>query len=76
MNNNNSEVIAVSILVINTENVVSYRPPKTKLNYFNGILANVEEILKELEKPEPIVDFNFHFNQWQERGTKCGWVQI
>lgn len=46
---NYCELIAVSIPAINTINIVSYRPQKTKLNDFNETFAEVEEILRARE---------------------------
>lgn len=62
-----------------TINILSYRPLKRKLNYFNEISSEVEVILKAPEKPERIVmwtgDFKFHFVKWQERGAEF-WVHM
>lgn len=36
-------------------NIVTYRPTKTQQEEFSIIISEVEEILKNLKKPEPTV---------------------
>lgn len=51
----------MNIPVINTINVMTYRPSNTRLSEFNNIPLKIEEILKGLDKSEPIVKWTGDF---------------
>ena len=69
MSNGTCEMMAINIPDIQTVNIVVYRPPGTKSQEFNPILNKIQEIFKNLEKPDPTVilsgDFNFPFVKWK-----------
>ena len=75
---NKCEMVAIKIPEIQTINIVVYRPPGTKFNEFNVILKKLQEMFKELEKPEPTIilsgDFNFPFVKWSRlENNSCTW---
>ena len=63
-------MVAVRIPSLNLINIVTYRPPHTKINDFNPLIAKIREILSSLERPDPTIvwtgDFNFPFVEWKE----------
>ena len=67
---NKCEMVAVKIPSLNLVNIVIYRPPHTKINDFNPLIAKIREILNSLERPDPTIvwtgDFNFPFVEWKE----------
>ena len=69
MSNGKCEVVAVEMPDIQTLNIVVYRPPDTKSHEFNPILSEIQNILQNLEKPEPTIilsgDLNFPFVKWK-----------
>ena len=66
------EMVAVNISTLNITNIVIYRPPHTRMNDFSPILDELENLLKNMGKPNPVVilsgDFNFPFVEWLESG--------
>ena len=78
MSNGKCEVVAVEMPDIQTLNIVVYRPPDTKSHEFNPILSEIQNILKNLEKPEPTIilsgDLNFPFVKWKRLpDNSCSW---
>ena len=69
MNIGKCEMIAIEIIPLNTINIVIYRPPKTIGEEFNQILNKMEDIFRNMSKPEPTIiltgDFNFPFINWK-----------
>ena len=67
---NKCEMVAIKVLSLNLVNIVTYRPPHTKMLDFKPLMNKVEEVLNGLEKPDPMIiwsgDFNFPFVQWKE----------
>ena len=65
----NNEQIAINIKLLNTINMVVYRPPGTNEENFSYILEKIERILKGMPAPEPIVinsgDVNRPFMNWK-----------
>ncbi|CAL4163585.1 unnamed protein product [Meganyctiphanes norvegica] len=72
------EMIAIFIEKLNTINIVIYRPPDTKLSIFTSIVDKMNNLLSNMNAPEPTViltgDFNFPFVKWT-KGTHngCRW---
>ena len=70
------EMVAVNISTLNIINIVIYRPPHTRMNDFSPILNELDNILKNMGNPNPVVilsgDFNFPFVGWQEYGKGYG----
>merc|ERR1712002_1421797 len=78
MSNGKCEVVAVEMPDIQTLNIVVYRPPDTKSHEFNPILSEIQNILQNLEKPEPTIilsgDLNFPFVKWKRLpDNSCSW---
>ena len=67
---NKCEMVAIRIPSLNLVNIVTYRPPHTKINDFNPLIVKIREILNSLERPDPTIvwtgDFNFPFVEWKE----------
>ena len=67
---NKCEMVAIKSQALNTINIVIYRPPKTKGEDFYYVLDKVEDILKNMGNPNPIIlmtgDFNFPFIEWNK----------
>ena len=75
---NKCEMVAIKVLSLNLVNIVTYRPPHTKMLDFKPLMNKVEEVLNGLEKPDPTIiwsgDFNFPFVQWKEcLSGGCTW---
>ena len=66
---NKCEMVAIKSQALNTINIVIYRPPKTKGEDFYYVLDKVEDILKNMGNPNPIIlmtgNFNFPFVEWK-----------
>jgi len=78
MSNGKCEVVAVEMPDIQTLNIVVYRPPDTKSHEFNPILSVIQNVLQNLEKPEPTIilsgDLNFPFVKWKRLpDNSCSW---
>ena len=78
MSNGKCEVVAVEMPDIQTINIVVYRPPDTKSHEFNPILSEIQNLLQNLEKPEPTIilsgDLNFPFVKWKRLpDNSCSW---
>ena len=72
------EMVAINIHAIQTINIVVYRPPGTKLKEFNTILNKLQDLFKQLAKPNPTLiltgDFNFPFVKWKRLpNNSCSW---
>ena len=72
------EMVAINIHAIQTINIVVYRPPGTKLKEFNTILNKLQDLFKQLAKPNPTLiltgDFNFPFVKWKRLpNNSCLW---
>ena len=81
ISHNKCEMVAIKIPEIQTINIVIYRPPGTKFNEFDVILKKLQEIYKDLEKPEPTIiisgDFNFPFIKWNRlENNSCTWEYV
>ena len=67
---NKCEMVAIRIPSLNVINIVTYRPPDTKMSDFNPLITKIREILNSLERPDPTIiwtgDFNFPFAEWKE----------
>ena len=78
ISNGKCEVVAVEMPDIQTINIVVYRPPDTKSHEFNPILSEIQNLLQNLEKPEPTIilsgDLNFPFVKWKRLpDNSCSW---
>ncbi|CAL4093828.1 unnamed protein product [Meganyctiphanes norvegica] len=72
------EMIAIFIEKLNTINIVIYRPPDTKLSIFTSIVDKLNNLLSNMNVPEPTViltgDFNFPFVKWtKDTHNGCRW---
>ena len=67
---NKCEMVAIKVATLNLINIVSYRPPHTKMIDFKPMLDEIKDIFNDLERPDPTIlwtgDFNFPFVQWEE----------
>ena len=75
---NKCDMIAIKVPSLNLVNIVSYRPPKTKMIHFKPMLEQITNILNKLERPDPTIiwsgDFNFPFVKWKEcNNGGCSW---
>ena len=78
ISNGKCEMVAIMIPEIQTVNIVIYRPPGTKTHEFNFILNEIQQIFKNLEKPDPTIilsgDLNFPFVKWKRMSdNSCSW---
>ena len=48
-------MVAVNISTLNITNIVIYRPPHTRMNDFSPILDELENLLKNMGNPNPVV---------------------
>ena len=71
-------MVAIKVPSLNLINIVSYRPPHTKMSDFKPMLNKITDILNKLDKPDPTIiwsgDFNFPFVNWKEcNAGGCTW---
>ena len=64
-------MVAIKIPSLNAINIVTYRPPHTKMIDFKPLIDKIREtIFNILDRPDPTIiwtgDFNFPFVQWKE----------
>ena len=67
---NKCEMVAIKVPSLNIVNIVSYRPPHSKMHDFKPMYNKIGELLSNLGRPDPTIiwtgDFNFPFVQWKE----------